>query len=97
MDIGCYVETYKIFSLMLKSQSCKFCFDFSWSQLPLGRQLARLSCAAYEDHFYMISNNATSVFRYDPATATLEEWKELNEVNVEFAGELMLIILLCFE
>lgn len=34
----------------------------------------------------MISNNATSVFRYNPATTVLEEWKELNEVNVEFAG-----------
>ena len=60
---------------------------YSWTQLPLGRPLARLSCALYGDHFYMISNNANSVFRYDPTTATLNEWLELQEANVEFAGQ----------
>nr|XP_009859378.1 kelch-like protein 24 isoform X1 [Ciona intestinalis]XP_009859379.1 kelch-like protein 24 isoform X2 [Ciona intestinalis] len=68
---------------------CIQCYDplkDSWSQLPLGRPLARLSCALYRDHFYMISNNASSIFRYDPNTCTLEEWRELHELNVEFAG-----------
>nr|CAB3259996.1 kelch-like protein 24 [Phallusia mammillata] len=68
---------------------CIQCYDplkDSWSQLPLGRPLARLSCALYRDHFYMISNNASSIFRYDPSTCTLEQWRELHEVNLEFAG-----------
>jgi len=67
-------------------------FLCSWSQLPLGRPLARLSCALYRDHFYMISNNASFIFRYNPATCTLEEWRDLHEINLEFAGGYMCLL-----
>lgn len=88
-----YAFTAPLFNLLLfttpKITNTCTSSDFSWSQLPLGRPLARLSCALYRDHFYMISNNASSIFRYDPATCTLEQWRELHEVNLEFAGKLI--------
>lgn len=57
-----------------------------WDILPLGRTLARLCCTLFQDHIYMISNNASHIFKYDPNTCALQEWRELPEPGLEFAG-----------
>nr|XP_039257220.1 kelch-like protein 24 [Styela clava] len=69
--------------------NCIQCYDpliDKWSLLPLGQPLARLCCTLYQDKIYMISNNASEIFRYDPNTQTLEEWQHLPEPGLEFAG-----------
>lgn len=69
--------------------NCIQCYDplqDRWSILPLGRPLARLCCTLFQDHIYMISNNASHIFKYDPNNHTLEEWRLLPEPGLEFAG-----------
>ncbi|XP_039257228.2 kelch-like protein 35 [Styela clava] len=69
--------------------NCIQCYDpliDKWSLLPLGQPLARLCCTLYQDKIYMISNNASEIFRYDPNTQTFEEWQHLPEPGLEFAG-----------
>lgn len=68
---------------------CIQCYDpltDKWSLLPLGRQLARLCCTLFQDRIYMISNNASQIFSYDPVNHRLEEWRPLPEPGLEFAG-----------
>ena len=60
----------------------------AWTDYPIMRQLARLSCALYRDYVYIISNNSAVVTRYCPNTHELTDWVKLDTLgqNLEFAG-----------